>query len=368
MSDHLIFLGALIISFPAALYIIYKVFGDSILRTIMNLTLVLTYFTSFVSYVVGHSSLINMLWSFPSAFGVGVIIFIIINKKLKAPLNKSIDQLKRLAEGQLNIKIDQNHSKDELGQLNLAISTLQENLKSIVDELTINAKLLSTSGRGLSLSADQLSRSSNEQAASVEEISSTMEEMSANVSQNAENGAQAEAIAVKSAKEMREAMNTTNLSRESINTIAMKVQIIADISQQTNILALNASVEAARVGEAGKGFAVVAKEVRKLADISNEAALEITQLVQESVERTQLSYASLELVVPEIERSSALVQEISVASKEQSNGATQINHALHQLNSLTQANASTSEELSASATELLSSSDKLVNSLQYFEL
>jgi methyl-accepting chemotaxis protein len=219
----------------------------------------------------------------------------------------------------------------------------------------------------LQSTAEQISQGANEQAASVEEVSATMEEISSNIAQNSDNAQQTEKISEASANGIQKVAVSSKQSLESISTISQKITIINDIAFQTNILALNAAVEAARAGEHGKGFAVVAAEVRKLAERSKLAADEIVSLSQKSVSVTQESGLLMEKLLPEIAKTAQLVQEISAASMEQSNGANQVNGAIQQLNSITQQNASSSEELSSSAEELANQAETLLDLVSFFK-
>jgi methyl-accepting chemotaxis protein len=148
--------------------------------------------------------------------------------------------------------------------------------------------------------------------------------------------------------------------------IANKISIIEEIARQTNLLALNAAIEAARAGEHGKGFAVVAAEVRKLAERSQKAAAEINQLSSTTLRVSEKSGEMLDKLVPDIQRTAELVQEISAASKEQDTGAEQINKALQQLEKVIQQNASASEEMASTTEELTGQSDQLVSALGFF--
>jgi len=152
----------------------------------------------------------------------------------------------------------------------------------------------------------------------------------------------------------------------AMKEIANKISIIEEIARQTNLLALNAAIEAARAGEHGKGFAVVAAEVRKLAERSQKAAGEINQLSGTTVRVSETAGDMLLRLVPDIQKTAELVQEIASASREQDTGAQQINQALQQLERVIQQNAAAAEEMASTTEELTGQANQLMSSLSFF--
>jgi methyl-accepting chemotaxis protein len=213
-----------------------------------------------------------------------------------------------------------------------------------------------------------MSQGANEQATAAEEVSSSVEEMSANIRQNAENAQQTERIADKSAQDAEAGGEAVAKTVVAMRDIAGRVEIIQEIARQTNLLALNAAIEAARAGEHGKGFAVVASEVRKLAENSQKAAAEITRMSGTSVEIAEGAGEMLTRMVPDIQKTAELVQEISAASAEQDRGAQQISSSITQLDQVIQQNASASEEMASTAEELLGQAEQLQDAMSYFKV
>ncbi|MDO9632645.1 MAG: methyl-accepting chemotaxis protein, partial [Humidesulfovibrio sp.] len=146
------------------------------------------------------------------------------------------------------------------------------------------------------------------------------------------------------------------------------ISIIEEIARQTNLLALNAAIEAARAGEHGKGFAVVAAEVRKLAERSGNAAGEISELSSSTVSISEKAGEMLTKLVPDIQRTAELVQEINAATGEQNSGAEQINKAIQQLDQVIQQNASASEEMASTSEELSSQAQQLQQTMGFFRV
>jgi methyl-accepting chemotaxis protein len=210
-----------------------------------------------------------------------------------------------------------------------------------------------------------MSQGASEQAASAEEASASMEEMASNIRQNADNAQETERIALKSAQDARGGGEAVKETVAAMKKIAQKIGIIEEISRQTDLLALNAAIEAARAGEYGKGFAVVASEVRKLAERSQKAAAEINDLSGSSVDVAERAGHMLDQLVPDIEKTAELVQEISAACNEQDSGAEQINKAIQQLDQVIQQNASASEEMASTSEELSTTSDGLADQAEH---
>jgi methyl-accepting chemotaxis protein len=195
-----------------------------------------------------------------------------------------------------------------------------------------------------------------------------MEQMSSNIRQNADNAAQTERIALKAASDAKQGSVAVDRTVEAMKQIANRITIIEEIARQTNLLALNAAIEAARAGEHGKGFAVVASEVRKLAERSQKAAGEITQLSSSSVEVAEKAGQLLLGILPDVQKTAELVQEITAASREQDNGAAQINKAVQQLDQVIQRNASASEEMSSTSEELAQQAVQMQDTVGFFRV
>ena len=298
---------------------------------------------------------------------LGVLFGFVVTRSVTIPINEAANVANALASGDLTIMVE-SRSKDETGVMMGALGQMVEKLKQVVGEVISASDNVASGSQELSSTAQQMSQGATEQAASAEEISSSMEEMAASIRQNTDNAMQTEKISIKSSVDAKEGGKAVIETVAAMKEIATKISIIEEIARQTNLLALNAAIEAARAGEHGKGFAVVASEVRKLAERSQSAAGEISSLSTRSVAVAEQAGDMLSKMVPDIQKTAELVQEITASSKEQDTGAEQINKAIQQLDQVIQQNASASEEMASTSEELSSQAEQLQQAISFFDI
>ena len=283
------------------------------------------------------------------------------------PINVTAEYVDRISKGDIPQKITGDYHGD--------FNEIKNNINVMIDALTefaVNVQTASgqvaSGSQQLSSGSQELSQGANEQAASVEEISASMVQMAANINQNSDNAQQTNSIAVKASEDAKKSGSAVADAVKSMKEIVGKISVISEIARQTNMLALNAAIEAARVGEQGKGFAVVAAEIRKLAERSQTSANEIDGLSATTMEVAEKAGGLLVKLVPDIQKTADLVDEIRASSAEQKTGAEQITQAIQQLDTVIQQNASASEETAATSEELSSQAELLQEAAGFFKL
>ncbi len=295
--------------------------------------------------------------------------------ELKRIITRTAETLGEVANGNFAVDTTLNFPGEMKG-IESAEVALVKKMNNFFQEIKGSADQINSGADQVASGSQALAQGATEQASSLEELSASITEISNNVSENAQNSRKANELAtisgdvaastLKDMQEMLAAMNEISNSAENISKV---IKVIDDITFQTNILSLNAAVEAARAGASGKGFAVVADEVRNLAQKSSDSAKEITTLIEGTIMSVKQgesiahkTHDAFNELISTMKTAISTINQIASASEEQANSIQQITIGVDQISAVVQTNSATSEE-SAAASEELSSQANMLNSL-----
>ncbi|WP_419785913.1 methyl-accepting chemotaxis protein [Pseudodesulfovibrio sp.] len=288
-----------------------------------------------------------------------------ITRTITRPLQAGVQFAESMAEGDLTAELKVSNS-DETGRLAVELRRMRDKMRDVLSKVHLSSEEVSNGSHELSAASEEIAKNATEQAASVEEVSASMEQMAGAIRSNASSANETMELAGRTADKANDGGEAVRSTVEAMRQIADKIAIVEEIARQTNLLALNAAIEAARAGEMGKGFAVVAAEVRQLAERSGKAAQEIGTLSASSVAVAERAGSLLGEMVPDIKKTSEMIQEIAAANNELSGSANQITSAVTQLDKGVQSNAAAAEEMASTCRTLTQASEDLTQHVDYF--
>lgn len=291
----------------------------------------------------------------------------LVIRSVSRGINRARDLALDVSDGDLRetLKVGRN---DEIGDLQNALNTMVARLRNTVGNVMGATGNVAAGSDQMQVTSENLAAGANNQSSLTERASTSIERMVGNIRNTSENASLTAEIAVQSAQDASASSQAVVAAVSDMKAIANRVMVVQEIARQTDLLALNAAVEAARAGEHGRGFAVVAQEVRKLAENSQQAAVEISVLSANTVQSAEAAGKMLDALVPNIERTAALVEKISSTARDLRDGSEDVSQSFKVLDGITQTNSSASDEMSAAATELAAQAKALAEAMTFFQM
>lgn len=294
------------------------------------------------------------------------LLFFSVKRTLK-PLQSLEETVRQGADGNLTVRAEAS-SGDEIGRLAGHFNEFMSTVQEIIRDIKETAETLGAASHQIGKTSGDLIKVSQGQAENISSISAATREMAQTISLNADNARQTENIAGRTSHQVEEGAGAVRTTVEAIQKMGERIRVIEDIAAETNMLALNAAVEAVRAGEYGKGFSVVAAEVQKLAESSQAASHEISELVGSSVTLADRAGKLFQEIEPEVARTAELVQNIALGSGQQEQASRDIEEGMQELNRVAQTNAGSAEELSTTAQKLDEQAAQLQTKLGFFQV
>jgi methyl-accepting chemotaxis protein len=360
----------LIVVIPITMILMRLLFKDSVFKQIGTLWVVTVLFSSVNN---------NARWTFsqyPQSIALPVgLLFVglgiyLASRYIKRPLNSMVNSIQNLADGKLSSISQKNYStrNDEIGKLSDSLTKLSLSFEDIFTQIKKSSQNLSAVSSDLQSITGKLSNSSDLQRKLLEETLNSLQEFSTAVAQSVSNTKETQKSLEDSERLITLGNQTTLSSIESIQAVLSKIQIISEIAWKTNILSINASIEAARAGNSGKGFGVVAEEIKNLSQHSNDAADDIADVSNKVLKITEEASEQLNSIIAETRRSTDLIREINVANIQQGEGAKQISNSVSDVRKLLHENLQVSAEIFRLSTDINSHTDKMNELLNKFEV
>jgi len=300
-------------------------------------------------------------------FSLLFINLYVFSEWITASLKNISELMVSVSKGDLTKKAGKN-AEDETALITESYNLAVTKISLLISQIKNNSFTLSEAGTQFSSIAQQVSQSVNKQASAAEEISASIEQMLATIRSNMEQAENTGKISTVSANEMGRSHKIFTETIHSVSEITAKTAIISEIARKTDMLSINAAIEAARAGRAGIGFSVVAREVRKLAEKSRIASDEIEILSKSGKAVSQKAGKKLQTMIPEIIKSAELVNNIVIASREQQSGVQAINDSMLQLTQIADENSASVEKMSASAGALSAQAEQLKQMIAVFKI